>query len=91
MLVHYGYTDASGDYRISIDQDVCDGCGKCVDVCPEELFMIEEDDYDREVAMIKDDLVRQIGYRCPGHQRCKDKIGETCQEVCPHDIISLTW
>jgi ferredoxin len=91
MLVHYGYTDASGDYRISIDQDECDGCGKCVEVCPEELFMVEEDDYDREVAMIKDDLIRKLGYLCPGYERCKSNIGDTCQEVCPHKVISHSW
>lgn len=91
MIVHYGYTDASGDYRITIDQDACDGCGKCEEVCPEELFMIEEDDYDREVAMIKDDFIRKIGYLCPGYDRCKSNIGETCQEVCPYSIISHSW
>ncbi len=91
MLVHYGYTDASGDYRISIDQDGCDGCGKCEEVCPEELFMIEEDDYDKEVAMIKDELVRNLGYLCPGYERCKSKIEDTCHEVCPHDVIGHTF
>lgn len=91
MLVHYGYTDASGDYRISIDQDACDGCRNCVEICPEELFMVEEDDYDREVAMIKHDLIRKIGYLCPGYERCKSKIGQTCHEVCPYSIISHTW
>lgn len=91
MLVHYGYTDASGDYRISIDQDACDGCRNCVEICPEELFTVEEDDYDREVAMIKHDLIRKIGYLCPGYERCKSKIGQTCHEACPYSIISHTW
>ena len=95
MRIHYGYTDASGDYRITIDTELCDGCGKCVDVCPKELYEVVEDDMDIDndsnVARIKKVWVKEIGIQCPGYERCRSDIGSTCHEVCPHSAISHTW
>lgn len=27
---------------IVVDPDKCDGCGECVDICPAEVYVIEE-------------------------------------------------
>ncbi len=53
MIAHYGYADASGEYYIVIDTDKCDGCEECVKVCPEGVFEIALDDYDKAVACVK--------------------------------------
>lgn len=95
MRIHYGYSDGSGDFRITIDTDLCDGCGKCVAICPEGLFVLAEDemdiDQDRLLAKIKDDRVKEIGYHCPGYERCLSLRGATCHEVCPHQAVSHSW
>jgi NAD-dependent dihydropyrimidine dehydrogenase PreA subunit len=27
----------------TVDEDKCEGCGECVDVCPSEVFELEDD------------------------------------------------
>ena len=41
MITHYGYTDGSGEYYIVIDSDKCNGCGKCVQKCPQKALELE--------------------------------------------------
>ena len=52
---------AAGDYRIFIDEDKCYGCGACIDVCPESLFELYENDYDETKAKIKNEVMKKIG------------------------------
>jgi NAD-dependent dihydropyrimidine dehydrogenase PreA subunit len=30
-------------YIITIDEESCDGCGECVDICPSEVFSLENE------------------------------------------------
>ena len=30
-------------YEVVVDQDKCEGCEECVDVCPVEVFEMEDD------------------------------------------------
>jgi NAD-dependent dihydropyrimidine dehydrogenase PreA subunit len=46
MKASYGYTDGSGDFFITIDTDLCDGCGACVKACPTGVFTVGEDECD---------------------------------------------
>jgi len=46
MLANYGYKDGSGEYFITIDTEKCDGCGKCVEACPEHCFQVGSDEND---------------------------------------------
>ncbi|MBI4319934.1 MAG: 4Fe-4S binding protein [Chloroflexi bacterium] len=89
MLVHCGYTDGTGDYYISIDTEKCDGCGLCVGACPKGLFQVEEDDYDELKAQVKRELVKSVGYLCPGHEHCT--AATPCFEVCPPRAIDISW
>jgi ferredoxin len=95
MRVHYGYSDGLGDWRITIDTDRCDGCGKCVSACPKELFITAEDesdiDNDNLIAKIKDERVKELSFHCYGYKRCLEITGSTCHEACPHDAISHSW
>lgn len=95
MRIHYGYSDGTGEYRITIDSALCDGCEKCVPVCPEGLFVVAPDDTDIDrdlpVAKIQDQLAKEIGYRCPGYAACRSKIGVTCHEACSTNAISHSW
>jgi NAD-dependent dihydropyrimidine dehydrogenase PreA subunit len=68
MLANYGYKDGSGEYFITIDTDKCNGCGKCVEVCPGTVFAVGEDQNDplseEEVAFVVDEERKKIKYTC---------------------------
>ena len=91
MIVHYGYTDAQGDFRISVDTDKCDGCGTCVEICPAELFCLEEDDYDEMKVNVKQALINKIGILCPGGDVCKKVDTVNCIESCRNSALSISW
>lgn len=86
MIIHYGYADGRGEFYITIDTDKCNGCGKCVDACPQDVFEMVADDYGRVVVKVKDDVARSIGYVCPGYNYCI-----ICHQICDRDAISHSW
>jgi NAD-dependent dihydropyrimidine dehydrogenase PreA subunit len=30
-------------FQVEVDSEKCIGCGECVDICPEDVFELEED------------------------------------------------
>ncbi len=91
MRANYGYTDGSGEWYITIDTDKCDGCRKCVEVCPENCFAVELDDYDDEVAMVTEDQRKKIKYACGPCKPVGEEHVEPCHEACPHGAIEHSW
>jgi ferredoxin len=88
--VHYGYTDASGDYYITIGA-ACDGCAKCVEVCPEGVLEMITDDYGGTVAAVKEAYRRDLNFACSS---CKPISGSRrleCQHACPQEVVSHSW
>ncbi|HKZ88339.1 MAG TPA: 4Fe-4S dicluster domain-containing protein [Candidatus Bathyarchaeia archaeon] len=92
MIIHYGYTDGSGEYYISIDSDRCDGCGKCVDQCPQSaLGIVTEmiDLEDKKVAAVMEEHRKKIKYTC---SRCKPELNKTpCVSACVNGAIHCSW
>ena len=84
MRANYGYSDASGDYFLIVDTDKCDGCGKCVEVCPSGMLEVVPDDYDKPVVLVKDGLSSSIGYVCV-------PCGGKCVESCEKGAIEKGW
>ncbi len=92
MITHYGYTDGSGEYYIIIDSDKCSGCGKCVQICPQNALSLETEFIDLEdktVASIKDENRKKIRYTCAC---CKPETGQNpCVLVCSSKAIKCVW
>lgn len=91
MLANYGYTDGSGTYYITMDTDKCDGCGDCVEACPQHMFAVEPDDYDEEKSLIKEAMRKDVKYLCAP---CKPTTGPRelpCQTACAPGAISHSW
>ncbi len=91
MLANYGYIDGTGEYYIIVDTNKCNGCGRCIDACPASLFRVTTDDYEKEVAEVKPELVTKVSHLCPGHSACAKIIEATCQRVCEFGAISHAW
>lgn len=93
MKANYGYMDGSGEFYITIDTDKCIECSHhgCVTACPHELFEIEVDDYDDEVATIKADLRKKIKYECGPCKPTTDRPPLPCVEACTPGAISHSW
>ena len=91
MIVYYGYSDAQGEFRISVDTERCDGCGYCIAVCPESLFEVKLDDYDEMKAAIKAEAINKLGYLCPGALACARNQQKNCHDVCPHEAMTHSW
>jgi predicted CoA-substrate-specific enzyme activase len=89
MKIHYGYTDGTGEYTITIDTERCNGCGDCVQVCPSGIFIVDKDDSDQLNAMVKEEARKQLAFLCPGLSNCN--LERNCHDVCSGDAISHSW
>ncbi len=94
MIAHYGFTDASGNWYLTIDTGRCNGCGKCVEVCPANILKVGPDEIDlfREepVASVREEERKKIRYHCAP---CKPGYGvelPPCVNVCKPGAISHT-
>ena len=97
MIANYGYEDGSGVYYISIDTDECVVCTErtCVRACPSGVFVIEVDDYDDEVVIVKQESIKLLKSCC---SICKSSDRQrnseerlACEEACIKKAIKHTW
>ncbi len=94
MLSNYGFEDGTGTYYIQIDTDACIDCETrdCVEACPDKLFEIIEDDWEDEVASIREEMRNQIKTACAS---CKstEMAGAIppCSASCSYGAIKHTW
>lgn len=100
----YGYKDGAGTWYITVDTGVCDGCQDrdgppgCVDVCPADMWHLEEDQFaimsdGEQVAAIKEEHQKSVRYDC---SPCKSPSGDDdsvgkCVEECHVDAIEFSW
>lgn len=91
MLANYGYSDGSGTYYITIDTDKCNGCGDCLTACPQQVFVVEPDDYDEQKALIKEKLRKDIKYLCGPCKPVTNRPPLPCQAACGAGAIAHSW
>ena len=93
MLANYGYKDGSGEYFITIDTDACLKCASrpCVDACPARLMEIIEDDYEDDVAAIREEARHKLKYACVPCKPVSDRLPLPCVEACPARAIEHSW
>jgi Fe-S-cluster-containing hydrogenase component 2 len=96
MLANYGYKDGSGDFFITIDTDLCNGCGDCVTACPVEVFVVVAEDpndpmREQPVAMVRPDKKKKLKYECNPCKPTLDRPPLTCVEACKARAISHSW
>ena len=91
LKIHYGYSDGTGDYFITIDVGRCDGCGECVSACPSAIFEVIRDDSGSPKAKVKDEVRKKLAFLCPGFHSCSRTNEMNCHHVCQKEAISHTW
>lgn len=95
MLANYGYKDGSGEYFITINTELCNGCGKCVDACPGNVFAVGEDENDplsdEEVAKVVEEERKKLKYTCGPCKPVSDRPPLPCEEACEPNAISHSW
>jgi len=89
--ISYGYSDGTGEYFITIDKGLCDGCGKCVTACPENVFVLAQDGSEDMKAVVKEAVRQKLAFTCPGFRACSQSHQTNCHSVCPREAISHTW
>ncbi|MFP3976030.1 MAG: BadF/BadG/BcrA/BcrD ATPase family protein, partial [Dehalococcoidia bacterium] len=85
----YGYSDGTGDYFITIDKELCDGCGRCVEACPSDVFVVTKDDNGDPKCEVRERARKRLALLCPGYDACTNEVN--CHSVCPNDAISHSW
>ncbi len=90
MVTHYGYTDGSGKYYVSIDAEKCDGCRSCIEICPQKILTIETVmiDIDDKDAVVLEAQRKKIKYTCAS---CHEGRVIPCVQACKKGAIVATW
>jgi Fe-S-cluster-containing hydrogenase component 2 len=92
MIIYYGYRDGSGEYYIIVDAEKCNGCGKCVEQCPQdalELATVMIDLEDKLVAAVTEEHRKKIKYTC---SPCKPESNIIpCALACEQKAILCAW
>lgn len=88
--MQYGYDDGTGSYFISIDEALCSGCGKCVDICPAGIFTMFQRN-GRNTSEVKEEARKRLPILCPGIEGCRKLNSITCQTVCNENAIEHSW
>jgi Fe-S-cluster-containing hydrogenase component 2 len=93
MIANYGYMDGSGEYYLTIDTDKCTECPHhgCVPACPMDMFAIEINDYDEEVAIIKLEFRKQLKYLCSQCKPVSNRPPLPCVVACTPGAVSHSW
>jgi NAD-dependent dihydropyrimidine dehydrogenase PreA subunit len=91
VIANYGYKDGSGEYFVTIDTDRCDGCGQCVEACPEDVLEIVTDDYDDIVAAVTEQHRNKIKYSCGPCKPTSNARNLPCISACKPGAISHSW
>jgi len=92
VIIHYGYSDGSGDYYVTLDTDKCVGCGLCIQKCRQGILQLETifiDLEDKTVASVKKEQRKKIRYTCASCKPEKDKT--LCQLACKTEALEFTW
>ncbi len=92
IITYYGYCDGSGEYYVVIDADKCNGCGKCVEACPQKALLMESqliDLEDKNVAAVAEEHRKRIRYTC---QPCNPPSERApCVVACSQGAIKCVW
>ena len=97
MIANYGYDDGSGFFYITIDGDQCARCSDhgCVKACPQEVYAIEIDDYDDQVAVVAEKTRKRLREVCVS---CKGQNGGggaerklPCTSACKAGALRHSW
>jgi ferredoxin len=91
MITHYGYTDGSGRYYVSIDAEKCNACGDCIKECPRsalELSTVMIDIEDKTAAVLKEEHRKKLKYTCA---LCSKQKIKPCVSICKLKAINTTW
>jgi len=91
MKVQYGYSDGTGEYFITIDYNLCNGCGECAAQCPARIFVMEKDGASRPRAVVNEESRKKLAILCPGVHECPIGGGTSCQSICKSKAIRLSW
>jgi ferredoxin len=91
VKVHYGYSDGTGNYFITVDAGRCDGCGECVSVCPSLIFKVVQEDGAQPKVRVQESARKKLALLCPGYTSCRSTQESNCHSTCPKDAISHTW
>jgi predicted CoA-substrate-specific enzyme activase len=89
MKIHYGYTDGTGEYSITIDTGRCNGCGECVQACPSGIFTVAKVDGREPKAKVNEEARKKLAFLCPGFRSCN--LEQNCHDVCSSKAISHSW
>ncbi|MFX1495930.1 MAG: 4Fe-4S binding protein [Promethearchaeota archaeon] len=92
---NYGYKDGSGEYFITIDTDLCNSCGKCVDACPEGVLEMGENELDplgdEIIAIVSEAHRKKIKYSCAPCKHGSETRELPCVKVCVPKAIVHSW
>ena len=95
MKANYGYKDGSGEYYITIDTELCNGCTKCVEACPENVLEVVENEMDPLaedlVARVSDDHRKKIKYSCAPCKPTTGPVELPCVQICGPGAITHSW